>query len=239
MIFQRLSLVSAIVMMPLFVPLAFVPLRAQQLDSASVIEKVDAAVKARRDHITSYTVTEHYAVYRNKDEVHPAAEMTVKTLYQREAGKSYTIVSESGSEFIRKHVLYTLLENEKKINLPGTREQSWFTSVNYQMTLQSGGPHQLDGRDCLALSITPKRKATNMIDGVLTVDAKDGSIVRIEGIATQSPSILTGPAHVERHYVDVSGFAMATRARAVSDSFLLGQTIITFDYRDYKIQAAP
>jgi hypothetical protein len=219
--------------------LAAIALADQQLDSASVIQLVDAAVKARNDHVAAYSVTEHYAVYRNKDENHPAAEMTVKTEYRRDIGKSYTILSESGSEFIRKHVLYTLLDNEKKINLPGAREASWFTSVNYEMKLKPGGIQRLDGRDCLALAISPRRKATNMIEGILWVDAGDGSIVRIEGTATQSPSIFTGPAQVMRRYVSVNGYGMATQARAISESLLLGQTVVTIDYRDYQIQLRP
>jgi hypothetical protein len=87
---------------------------AQEPNSASVIEQVDAAVRARNDRIAAYTVTEHYAVYRGKDQMQPAAEMTVRTTYRKDSGKSYAIVSESGSEFIRKHVLSTLLENEKR-----------------------------------------------------------------------------------------------------------------------------
>jgi hypothetical protein len=54
------------------------------MDAASVIQLVDAAVKARIDHIAAYSVTEHYAVYRGKDETHPAAEMTVRTEYKAE-----------------------------------------------------------------------------------------------------------------------------------------------------------
>lgn len=212
---------------------------AQQPDSAAVIQRVDAAVKNRVDHVASYTVTEHYAVYRGKDETHPAAEMTVRTEYRKESGKNYTILSESGSEFIRKHVLGTLLDNEKTINLPGIREHSWFTSANYEMQLKPGGVQRLDGRECVALAISPRRKATNMIAGTLWVDAEDGSIVRIVGTATQSPSVFTGAAQVERHYVNVNGFAMATDARATSDSFLLGRTTVTIDYRDYEIQIVP
>ena len=64
-------------------------------------------------------------------------------------------------------------------------------------------------------------------------------IVQIEGTATQSPSIFTGPAQVMRQYVSIQGFAMATQARAVSDSFLLGRTTVTIDYRDYQIQQSP
>ena len=212
---------------------------AQQQDASSVIRGVDAAVKARIDGIAGYTVTEHYAVYRNHDETHPVAEMTVKTEYRKETGKSYTILSQSGSEFIKNHVLEPLLDHEKTFNLPGIREASWITSANYEMKLKPGGVQRLDGRDCLALAITPRRKATNMIEGTLWVDVRDGSIVRLEGSATQSPSIFTGPAQVMRSYANVNGFGMATQARAVSDSFLLGQTVVTIDYRDYQIQLGP
>jgi hypothetical protein len=78
-----------------------------------------------------------------------------------------------------------------------------------------------------------------MIEGTLWVDAKDGSIARLEGTATQSVSVFTGPAQVMRQYVNVNGHGMATHARAVSDSFLLGRTTVTIDYRDYQIQLLP
>jgi outer membrane lipoprotein-sorting protein len=236
---RQLDTALAVAAVSLLVWLGAASVTAQQTDSASVIGLVDAAVKARIDNIESYTVTEHYAVYRGKDEIHPAAEMTVQTLYRKGSGKSYTILSESGSEFIQNHVLQKLLDEEKTINLPGIREHSWLTSANYEMQLKPGGIQLLDGRECLTLAITPRRKATNMIAGTLTVDAKDGSIVQLDGTASQSPSIFTGAAQVMRHYVNVSGYAMATQARAVSDSFILGRTTVTIDYRDYQIQLRP
>jgi outer membrane lipoprotein-sorting protein len=236
---RRFGLAQAIAAVSFLVWLGAASVAAQQTDPASFIALVDAAVKARVDAIESYTVTEHYSVYRGKDEIHPAAEMTVQTLYRKGSGKSYTILSESGSEFLRNHVLRTLLDNEKNINLPGSVEHSWFTSANYEMQLKPGGVQLLDGRECLALAIHPKRKAPNMIEGTLSVDVKDGSIVQLDGTASQSPSIFTGPAQVMRHYVSVNGFAMATQARAVSDSFLLGRTIVTIDYRNYQINLRP
>jgi outer membrane lipoprotein-sorting protein len=223
----------------LFACLGTVSAGGQQMDAASVIQRVDAAVKARIDHIAAYTVTEHYAVYRGKDETQPAAEMTVRTEYKAETGKNYTILSQSGSEFIRNHVLNTLLDNEKTINLPGIREHSWFTSANYEMNLKSGVVERMDERDCLALTIVPRHKATNMIEGTLWVDAKNGSIVRIDGNASQSPSIFVGPAHVMRWYVNMNGYSMATHARATSDSFFLGRTTVTIEYRDYQFQLRP
>ena len=212
-----------------------------QPDESTVIRGVDAAVKARTEGIDAYTVTEHYAVYRGSDETHPSAEMTVKTDYRKETGKNYTILSESGSSILRKLVLSSILDNEKRINQPGTREGTWITSANYMMKLKPGRVQHLDGRDCFVLSIEPRERAPNLIVGTLWVDTKDESIVQIQGTASKSISVFTGPTQLMRQYAMASGFAQATHARAVSDSFLFGQTIVTIDYTGYeiKIRAAP
>jgi hypothetical protein len=236
---RRNALAQAVVAVCFLGSFGLRPLPAQQFDASAVIRGVDAAVQARHDGIANYTVTEHYAVYRNQDEDHPAAEMTVKTTYRRESGKSYVILSQSGSEVIQRLVLATLLENEKRINEPGNREASFFTSENYEMKLMPGGIQQVNGRDCLALAISPKRKAPNLIEGTLWVDAKDDSIVQIQGTSSKSPSVFTGPTQMMRQYARIGGFAMATHARAVSNSFLFGHTVVKIDYRDYDIHLRP
>jgi outer membrane lipoprotein-sorting protein len=213
--------------------------RAMQPDAAAIIQRVDAAVKARVDSILSYTVTEHYAVYRNNDEVHPVAEMTVKTVYQKDTGKSYTILSQQGSSIMRSLVLGGILDNEKRINQPGIREGSWIISTNYDFKLKPGGTQQVNGRDCFLLAMTPRRKAPYLIDGTLWVDATDGSIVQLEGTSSKSSSLLTGPTKVMRQYASVSGFSEATHARAESDSSLFGRTVVKIDYEGYQIQLRP
>lgn len=222
-------------------PLALLTLAAapsQEPDAAAVIQRIDAAARARYENVLGFTVTEHYAVFRGKDETHPAAEMTVKTTYTKGIGKSYAVLSQSGSAIILRFGLQPLLDGEKNINLPGNVERSWFTSANYQMTLKPGPPHPLNGHNCLAIGMVPIRKAPNMIEGTLWVDASDDSIVQIEGIASKSPSVWTGPPRMMRQYTTLSGFAMATHARAVSNSLLFGRTMVTIDYRDYQIQLA-
>jgi hypothetical protein len=214
-------------------------LAAQQPDLAAVVRSIDAAVHARSEGIEGYLVMEHYAVYRGGDEVHPAAEMVVKTIYRRSTGKTYIIQSESGSAILRKMVLSKILESEKEINLPTNREAAWITSANYEMKLRPGGVQRLDGLDCYVLDIAPKRKAPNLLDGTLWVEAKDGAIIQIQGVASKSSSVFAGPTQMMRQYARVNGFAMATHARAVADSGLFGRTVITIDYRDYGVQLTP
>ena len=79
-------------------------------------------------------------------------------------------------------------------------EHSWFTSTNYEMQLKPGVTRKLDGRDCVAVAINPKRKAPNTIEGTLWVDPKDGSIVQVEGVASQRPSVFAGRTRMMRQY---------------------------------------
>jgi len=178
---------------------------AQQVESAAILKEIDAAVKARFDGIQGYTDTEYYAVFRSGDAVHPVAEMTVKTTYNRDTGKSYAIISESGSLLVRNLVLSSVLDNEKHVNDPSVREGTWFTTANYEMTVNPGGTQTMDGRNCVALTIKPRRKEPYLLDGTLWVDAEDGRIVHIEGTASRSSSVFTGPTKMMRQYVDVDG----------------------------------
>jgi hypothetical protein len=159
--------------------------------------------------------------------------MTVKDTYRKGLGKTYTVLSQSGSAFVVKIGLNPLLENEKVVNQPGNLQNSWFTSANYEMKLD--GLEQMNGRDCLRFDMKARRKATNTIDGSIWVDAKDFSLVQIEGVATKSPSAFSGATHMMRQYANESGFPMATHARGESSS-LIGRIVVTIDYRDYNIQ---
>jgi hypothetical protein len=211
-------------------------LPAQQIDQASVIRGIDRSVEARIERIVSYTATEHYAVYRNNDETHPAAEMTVKTTFRRDRGKSFEILSESGSQLMRSQVLHALLEQERQMSLPENRAAALVTSANYAMQLKSAERQSLAGRQCVLLTLQPRRNTPYLFAGTLWVDAVDHSIVQLQGTAPKSHSMLTGPAEVLRQYEKQSGLPMATHARAVSKSFLLGRTVVQIDTSDYRIE---
>jgi len=212
---------------------------AQQPDAAAVIRDLDAANQARFDNVLGFTDVEHYTVYRGNDQTTPAAEMTVKMAYKKGVGKDYAVLSQSGSSLIQKFGLRPLLENEKSINNPAKVAQSWFTSANYEMHLRPGVKQTIDGRQCLAIAINPRRKAPNMIDGTLWVDATSHTLVKVEGIASKSPSVFAGTTNMMRRYAAMHGYAMAIHARAESSSALFGHTVITIDYGDYKFQLRP
>jgi hypothetical protein len=211
-------------------------LPAQQPDPSAVIRDLEAANVSRHNNLVEYTNTEHYAVYRGNDQAHPSAEMTVRVTYRKGAGKKYTILSQSGSAIILKYGLHPLLENEKAINDPARVAESWFTSANYEMQLKPGVTRVIDGRTCLAVAISPRHKAPNLVEGTLWVDAHDHTLVEVDGVASKKPSVFAGTTKMTRHYVKMTGYAMATHAHAESSSFFFGRTAVTIDYSDYQFQ---
>jgi hypothetical protein len=209
---------------------------AQQPDASTVIHGIDEEVQARVNHVEGFTDIEHYAVFRGDDETHPSAEMTARDTYKKGHGKTYTILSQSGSGVVQRYGLHPLLKNETDINEPSKVEESWFNSANYEMRLEAGEVQAVNGRKCYVLAITPKRPAPNMIDGTLWVDANDYSIVKVQGVASKSPSIFAGTTHMMREYVNIDGYPMATHARAESESHWFGRTVVVIDYSDYRLQ---
>jgi hypothetical protein len=212
---------------------------AQFPTEQAILRGIDKSVQDRVARVLSFTDVEHYQVFRGSDLKHPAAEMTVKVTYRKGIGKSYQILAQSGSVLIRKFGLIPLLENEKTINLPGNVERSWFTTANYAMRLQSDSPQALNGRACYVFAITPKRKAPNTLLGTLWVDAKTFATAQVDGVSSRNPSIWSGSTHLSRQYADIEGVPMAIRARAESNSNLIGHTVVTVDYGDYQLQLDP
>jgi len=200
---------------------------------------IDAAVRQRAANVAGFTDIEHYAVYRGKDETHPAAEITVKATFRRGQGRSYHILSQRGSELIRKLGLIPLLKEEKTLSEPGTLEQNWLNSTNYQMSLKSDKPEQINGHMCYAISIVPKHRAPQTLIGTLWVDADDYAAIRIDGVPSRRPSIFAGSTRVTRDYEEVHGYSMATFARAESNSRWIGRTVITVTYSDYHLFLRP
>jgi hypothetical protein len=209
------------------------PVAAQ--DEAAILKKIDAMTQARYEHVVGFSDTEHYAVYRGADQTHPAAAMTVRVTYRKGTGKSYKVLSESGSGVIQHFALNPLLENEQEINDPAKVAESWFTTDNYEMRVEAGQTRALGGQQCVAVAIKPKRKAPNMIDGTVWVDPASGAILEVDGIASKAPSMFAGTTHMTRYYAMMDGYAQATHARAESDG-LFGKTVVTIDYSDYRFE---
>jgi hypothetical protein len=198
-----------------------------------IVHLIDQSQWDREARLAGYVVTEHITI-RNSRFGQPA-EATVTTTYTRGAGKVYEVISRSGPAFLQTHVLDRLLREEADMSHGEQRNSALVTSGNYKM--KGIGREVLDGRPCDLIELTPRVKSTHLLKGRAWVDTESHQLVRIEGKPTASPAFLAGRPEIVRDYAQIDGFSLATKSRALSDSFLLGKSELTIEYTDYRVNS--
>jgi hypothetical protein len=200
----------------------------------TVITHVEAAIRARFEHIAKYVVREHYAVYRY-GAAETAAEQTVAVTYQKSTGITYTTVSKAGSSMWLSRAIEPALESEREVNDATTRHQVMLTADNYEFEV-APARESVNGRDCFVLDLKPRRKSPYLLNGKAWVDAKTYLLVRIRGTQSRSSSFWAGSPLITRDFAHINGFAMVVHEEIEAHTFLFGQTVIKIDYDGYDIQ---
>ena len=199
-----------------------------------IIQGANQAELDRETNLTGYSVTEHYTLRNSRYST--STKITVAAIYKKGAGKSFQVLSRSGSSALQARVLDRLLQEETDMSHGDARQHALINSANYKMRLI--GQESVAGQPCDILELTPLAKSTHLLKGRIWVDEKDHSLVRIEGKPGASPSFFTGRPMIVREYVKTDGFSMAKQSRATTEGFLLGKTDLTIDYSDYKVTRA-
>jgi hypothetical protein len=153
----------------------------------------------------------------------------------RGKGKTFDILSRTGSGFMQSQVLDRVLDREKELYQPEERKASVVTTDNYEMKLLPGR-ETIDGRDCYIVELHPKAKSPSLLDGKAWVDSTTFTLARIQGIPSASTGVVSGRPDVTRDFQVIEGYAMTTRSELRSKTFLAGATEISVEYGDYKVQ---
>jgi hypothetical protein len=199
------------------------------LSADEVIAKMLRGDVERRSQLTGYTALRRYVAV-NKDR---RAEMVVSVNCSPDGTKQFTIISEEGSSSIRKHVFYKMLSEESEMSRSETRDTSRITPANY--TFNMVGRETLDTGPTYVLAIIPKTENRHLIDGKLWIDAKDYSIVRIEGQPARNPSFWLHNVHFVHTYQRVGQFWFASSTHSTSEVRIFGPSELTIDNSDYAL----
>ena len=198
-----------------------------------VISKTDAVIRARFANIQEYTVSEHYAVYRNGS-TKPSAEKTVLATYEKSKGIRYTTISQVGSSIFQNRVIEPSLASEKQIYDPIMRGELILTTDNYEIGVEPARS-SIGIQDCVVLDVKARRSSVYLINGKAWVDAKTYLLVRVQGTQSKSSSLWAGTPLVTRDFTKINGFAMVTHEKIEAHNFLLGQTVEEIEYKDYEV----
>ena len=203
---------------------------SDRLPSAEeVVAKMMQFDAQRQSEQTGYTAVRHYAAVNKKRH----AEMLVRVSCDSSGAKQFTIVSEGGSGWIRKHVFQKLLSEETEASRRGTRVSTRLIPDNYQF--QIVGLDTLETGPAYVLSVTPKTANKYLIDGKIWVDASDYSIVRIEGQPAKNPSFWVRSVDFVHTYQKVGQFWFASSTHTTSEIRIFGESELRIDNSDYTL----
>lgn len=202
---------------------------AQPLTAEAIVERMVTMNHQRSEALRGYTSTRLYHVENGKRR----ADLVVKITYQWPDQKEFAPVSESGSKFLRNHVLKRLVKAELESMEKDSRQQREMDSSNYEFELV--GHERTPVRELYVLRATPKFEKKFLFRGRIWVDAKDFGIVRMEGEPAKNPSWWITKVDIQHSYKKVGEFWLPGRNETVTQVRIFGQSLLVIEYKNYEL----
>jgi hypothetical protein len=162
------------------------------------------------------------------------AEMDVQTAFDPVRGFTFTVLSESGSGIIRRHVLMAALQAEQKAVARAAREETAITPANYQFVAATEAEATL-----IAIGVRAKRKSTMLVNGTLYLDPVRYDLERVEGELADRPSFWTRRIQITRRYDHIAGVHVPVAMESNADVRIVGASTFAMSYRYTEINGRP
>jgi hypothetical protein len=141
----------------------------------------------------------------------------------------YTILAESGSDYIRSHVFKSALETERKMWLSDAADRGAITPKNYTFDDRGAEPAGL-----AQVGVKPKRKDLLLLDGSIFLRPDDGDLVTVKGTLSKNPSLWVRHIEVVGHYERIAGVRLPVAFESVANVVIAGESRFTMTY-DYQM----
>jgi outer membrane lipoprotein-sorting protein len=196
-----------------------------------VVAKMLQQDEQRQADFAGYTATRHY-VATNKNR---HAEMVARVDCSGDGVEQFQIVSENGSGTIRQYVFHKLLNEEADASRQERRDRTRITPQNY--TFQIVRQDVLDTGPAYVLTVHPKSENKFLMRGTIWVDARDYSIVRIDGQPARSPSFWLHSVHFVRTYRKVAQMWLTSSIHSTEEIRLFGPAELWIETSDYVLKS--
>ncbi|HEX8712923.1 MAG TPA: hypothetical protein VF730_13680 [Terracidiphilus sp.] len=163
-----------------------------------------------------------------------SAQMQVAVSYDALHGKSFRIVSQSGSALLRDAVLKRAVTSEEEASKD--KNSTALSSGNYRFALL--GNDKLNGRPVYILSVNPLKPEKFLYRGTVWVDAANFGIVKIEASPAKNPSLWISGTTIWVTDELAGGFWLPRETRSQTRVRLGGTAMLTIDYGQYQFGGA-
>lgn len=163
---------------------------------------------------------------------HISSAMDEEISYDALSGKSFRVVSQSGSRMLCEKVLQRALESEHTAS--HERTAMALTSANYVFHL--AGADHLDGRPMYVLEVDPKTSNKFLYRGRIWVDAEEFPVAKMEVQPARNPSFWISRTLIHHANAQVGNYWLARQNRSETMVRIGGTTVMTIDYGTYQFE---
>ena len=160
-----------------------------------------------------------------------SADVLVRLRCDAAGAKTFEVVDESGSPFVRNKVIRRMIDAEREASEQGEHQQTRIIPLNYDFRLL--GLDTIEGRPAYVLEINPKTDNKYLVRGRIWVDAEDFAIARVEGSPARSFSFWVRSVHVVQQYKRVGPLWLPVTNESDAKVRIFGSTELKIDYFDY------
>jgi hypothetical protein len=226
------TLVALALLLP--APLAAqAPAQAPTLTASQIVSNMTHQNQLRASRLAHYSSIRHYRV-EYQGLAHLVGEMEVEATYDARKGKSFRILSETGSHALCEKVLKRAVESERE----ATHDQSStaLTPANYGFTLLGSEP--IEGRMAYILRVEPISPSKFLYRGRVWVDAADFAVVKIDASPAKNPSFWISKTLILQSFARTGEFWLPARNRSETHVRVGGSAVFTIDYGSYRFEPA-
>jgi hypothetical protein len=150
-----------------------------------------------------------------------------------DGGFRFTVVSETGSDYIRDKVLKVVLKREQELVAAGGCRRSELTRDNYEFQDASQGAGER------YVIIKPKRKDVLLVDGRIVLSQDGSELLRVEGRLSKNPSFWTSLVDIIRHYARLDGVRVPIATESTAKVRFAGVSQLDVHYEYESINGRP
>lgn len=201
------------------------------LNSAQIVERMVLHNQVRTLSLKQYQSLRHYEVEYHGFSATLAAKMEVEVDYDLSSGKSFHIVSQSGSKLLCDKVLKRAIDSEKEA--AQDKGSTALSEANYKFSL--AGSETLEGRPAYVLEVEPIKESKFLYRGKIWVDATDFAVKKIEVEPSKNPSFWISRTQIKNSNAKTGDFWLPQHLRSETKVRIGGTAVLTIDYGTYTI----
>ena len=207
----------------------------ESLTSAQIVQRIGQHNQAQIGELKNYKALRHYDVEYRGFSTTINAKMDVEVSYDAGTGKSFRIVSQSGSHLLCEKVLRRAVESEKEA--AQDKASTALTPANYRFQL--GGSESVAGRPAYILEVEPLTASKFLYRGKIWVDAADFAVVKMETEPAKSPSFWIARTSIHYSGAKTGDFWLPQQVRSETKVRIGGTAVLTIDYGSYAVVPMP